>query len=182
MLGTSPDTMNESEVRESPLLGGAELAQRLIELRTLDLEAARALDNAVAAVRAHRPDLVTGLERLREGHEASASILEKLIAREGAEPPSVEHVFPGYLIGGMFALREEVGAEGVLRALCTNETLLTATFEASLYWPIDDETRICLESLSFNEQSRKEAVMGLLARAKISPLRQSRAHVRPIRS
>lgn len=116
-----------------------ETVKKLNSLVQLDIDAIHAYDQAISKidVSSLREDLI----KFKADHQRHVRELSGLVRKNGGEPPEYSADFKGFLIQGFTALRSITGTEGALKAMKTNETLTTHTYDSALSWDLPEEAK-----------------------------------------
>lgn len=127
-----------------------EVAERLVALAQLDIDAVHAYGQALERV--DHPALRERLTSFRADHQRHVEDLSALIRGLGEQPPPYSRDFKGFLIEGFTLLRSLSGIEGALQAMKTNETLTNHRYNDALAIPLPPEVRAVVERHLADEQ------------------------------
>lgn len=116
-----------------------EVLENLGDLLKLDVDAARAYDEAIEKI--DEMEIRTQLGKYRDDHHRHVSELTTIIRSMGGEPPEPNPDMKGRLIEGMTALRSSMGTDSALKAMRMNEQLTNRTYERAVEWDMPMEAR-----------------------------------------
>jgi uncharacterized protein (TIGR02284 family) len=125
--------------REWTTMTQQEPVSHLVALAQLDIDAARAYEQAIDAIDV--PEVRDRLDDFRQDHERHVSELSEVIRWMGGEPPERSPDMKGFIIGGYTAIRGTMGIAGALRAMKTNEMMANAIYERALTVDLPDDVR-----------------------------------------
>lgn len=116
-----------------------EALENLGDLLKLDVDAARAYDEAIEKI--DEQDIRMQLGEYRDDHHRHVSELTTIISSLGGEPPEPDQDMKGKLIEGMTSLRSSMGTDSALKAMRMNEQMTNRTYEKALDWELPMEAR-----------------------------------------
>lgn len=114
-----------------------DMVDKLSDLLKLDVDAARAYDEAIEKI--DEEDIRTQLGKYRDDHHRHVSEISAIISSMGGEVPEPSPDLKGKLIEGMTALRSGMGTDSALKAMRMNEQLTNRTYEDAMEWAAPTE-------------------------------------------
>lgn len=111
--------------------------EKLGDLLKLDVDAARAYDEAIEKI--DEQDIRMQLGKYRDDHHRHVSELTTLIRGMGGEAPEPDPDMKGKLIEGLTALRSGMGTDSALKAMRMNEQLTNRTYEKAMEWEVSTD-------------------------------------------
>lgn len=107
-----------------------QLIKKLSKLAQLDIDAARAYDQAIDHI--DIPDIKSAITLFRNDHKRHIIDLNQQITQLGGKAVEETPDFKGVLIEGFTALRSITGTAGALKAMRSNEKLTNKTYDDAL--------------------------------------------------
>jgi len=138
-----------------------EMANRLGSLVTMDVDAARAYDQALEEI-----DLENVREQIlkfQEDHNRHIVELSAMINELGGPPPSIEPDAKGFAIERFTAIRSLSGTEGALKALQMNEKITGKTYSEARSWELTPGAAAIVERNYRDEQQHLRHIREMLA-------------------
>jgi uncharacterized protein (TIGR02284 family) len=106
------------------------LIKKLSKLAQLDIDAARAYDQALDHI--DIPDIKSSITLFQNDHKRHITDLNQQITSLGGKAVEETPDFKGVLIEGFTALRSTTGIAGALKAMRSNEKLTNKTYDDAL--------------------------------------------------
>lgn len=107
-----------------------DLIKKLAKLAQLDIDAARAYDQAIEHI--DIPDIKSTITLFRNDHKRHITDLNQQITQLGGKAVEETPDLKGVLIEGFTALRSTTGTAGALKAMHSNEKLTNKTYDDAL--------------------------------------------------
>lgn len=133
------------------MLNDKDVANRLISLCQLDIDAVRAYEQAIQAC--DHFEVSSKLREFQGDHERHIRDLSQAIRKYGETPPEHKPDVKGFLLEGMTAIRSITGTAGALKAMDTNEQLTNNRYKAALELDLPTETRELVQ-VNYNDERR----------------------------
>lgn len=133
-----------------------DIAQELIDLAQLDIDAVHAYDQAIGQV--DIPTIRDQLHRFKADHERHVRELSTVIVRQGGTAPRFSPDFKGFILQGFTALRSATGTEGALKAMKGNEELTTRTYAKAMSKDFPPDVKALVQQNYGDEQRHLAAI------------------------
>lgn len=126
------------------------LAKKLYDLAQLDIDAARAYDQALENI--DHPTVHSQISSFRADHLRHINDLSAVIRRLGEEPPSFSPDLKGFFIEGFTAIRSMTGTAGALKAMRGNELLTNRVYDKARAADLPADVKQLIERNFADEQ------------------------------
>jgi len=137
-----------------------DIARNLAKLMQLDVDAARAYEQALDNIDV--PAIHKSLSLFRDDHKRHISELGQAIRNLGEEPPSESPDIKGFFIEGFTAIRSLTGTEGALKAMRGNEKLTTSTYHDALSEDLPEDIKQLVQKNYSDEERHLKYIEHLL--------------------